>query len=209
MPSIQNDRPQAENYDALSPETVLDAVETLGLRVDARILALNSYENRVYQVGIEDQDPVVVKFYRPLRWSDAAITEEHRYCDTLAEHEIPVIAPLKNENNESLHYYQGYRFAVYPRKGGYAPEVGDLDQLSWLGRLMGRIHAVGANVDVQSRPSLNISTYCQQPASFLLSAQLIPPELASEYQSITTDIAATGQAIFAAIPNGLRLNFSV
>ena len=107
-------------YSRLTPDVVLDAIESAGFRCDGRQLALNSYENRVYQVGIEDGAPVVAKFYRPGRWSDAQILEEHAFVRELAEREIPVVAPLEFESRTLLEF-GGYRFAVYPRRGGRAP----------------------------------------------------------------------------------------
>ena len=115
-------------FDALTPDLVLDAVESLGYLSDARVLALNSYENRVYQVGIEDSAPLIAKFYRPERWTDAAIREEHAFTLELEEHEVPVVAPLRCEG-ETLFEHAGFRFALFPRRGGRAPEPGNLDQL--------------------------------------------------------------------------------
>ncbi|MBL4867155.1 MAG: serine/threonine protein kinase [Pseudomonadales bacterium] len=201
LPTPVEDKHLPHDYDALTPDTVLDAVESVGLVVDARILALNSYENRVYQVGIDEQEPVIVKFYRPNRWTDEAILEEHSYSDMLAEHEIPVIAPSKNEEGKSLHTYNGYRFALFPRKGGYAPEVGDLDQLSWLGRLMGRIHAVGSTAPFTARPTLDVNTYCREPSKYLLEHDFIPGNYVDEYRAITTDIADTAVEIINSVNN--------
>ncbi len=129
-------------YAELSPETVLDALEALDFRCDGRVLALNSYENRVYQIGIEDGEPVVAKFYRPGRWSDAAIREEHAFAVELAAQEIPVVAPL-SPHGETLHFHRGFRYAVFPRRGGRWPELGTADEREWVGRFLGRIHAVG------------------------------------------------------------------
>src|SRR6195952_605647 len=125
-------------YSDLSPEVVLDALEAAGNRCDGRVVALNSYENRVYQIGIEDGDPVVAKFYRPGRWSDAAIREEHAFSAELAAQEIPVVAPLVREG-ESLHTHRGFRYAVFPRRGGRWPELGVRDDREWVGRFLGRI----------------------------------------------------------------------
>ena len=114
----------------------------MGFRCDGRILELNSYENRVYQIGIEDAAPVVAKFYRPGRWSDAAIREEHAFAAELAAQEIPVVAPL-DRDGATLHFHQGFRYAVFPRRGGRWPELGTADERAWVGRFLGRIHAVG------------------------------------------------------------------
>ena len=122
-------------FAALTPDLVLDAVESIGYLSDARVLALNSYENRVYQVGIEDETPLIAKFYRPDRWTDEAIREEHSFTFELAECEVPVVAPLVRDG-ETLFSYQGFRFALFPRRGGRAPEPGNLDQLYRLGQLL-------------------------------------------------------------------------
>ena len=123
-------------YSKLSPETVLDAIEALAFRCDGRVLALNSYENRVYQIGIEDGEPVVAKFYRPARWSDAAIREEHAFAGELAAQEIPVVAPLLHAG-ESMHVHEGFRYAVFARRGGRWPELGNSDEREWVGRFLG------------------------------------------------------------------------
>src|SRR5208282_4216569 len=116
----------AAPYSELSPEAVLDALEACGFRCDGRVLALNSYENRVYQIGIEEGDPLIAKFYRPGRWIDAAIREEHAFAGELAAQEIPVVAPLL-QAGESLHAHHGFRYAVFPRRGGRWPELGTKD----------------------------------------------------------------------------------
>lgn len=131
------------SFSSLTPDRVLDAPESLGLLSDGRLLALNSYENRVPQVDIEDDAPLVAKFYRPARWSDAAILEEHDFVQELAEREIPVV-PALNIGGNTLHRFEGFRFAVFPKRGGRAPELEDRDTLEWMGRFLGRIHAIGA-----------------------------------------------------------------
>ncbi len=129
-------------YYSLDPDTVLQAVESTGLLSDGRLLALNSYENRVYQVGIDEETPVVAKFYRPGRWSDEQIQEEHDFSLELADAEIPLIAP-QVINGETLHCHKGFRFALFRRQGGHAPELDNRDTLLWLGRFIGRIHLIG------------------------------------------------------------------
>src|SRR5258708_1626718 len=129
-------------YSRLTPDVVLNSLEGLGLRCDGRLLALNSYENRVYQVGLEEGGAVVAKFYRPQRWTDAQILEEHAFAAELAAGEIPVVAALAFEDR-TLHHAEGFRVAVFPRRGGRAPELDDAQTLEWLGRFIGRIHAVG------------------------------------------------------------------
>ena len=142
-------------YSDLSPEAVLDALDAVGYVSDGRVLALNSYENRVYQIGIEEGDPVVAKFYRPGRWSDAAILEEHEFARELAAQEIPVVAPLERDGT-SLHRHKSFRYAVFPRRGGRWPELGSVDDREWVGRFLGRIHAVGRAGRFAVRPRLSI-----------------------------------------------------
>src|SRR5437016_1301508 len=129
-------------YENLDPNLILSAVESAGYLCSGSLLALNSYENRVYQVGIEEATPLIAKFYRPNRWSNEAILEEHQFSLELVEHEIPVIAPLANAKGETLHEYQNFHFALFPRRGGHALEQDNLDQLEWMGRFIGRLHAV-------------------------------------------------------------------
>ena len=145
-------------FSALTPDTGLDALAGIGLYGDGRLLALNSYENRVYQVGIEQGAPVVAKFYRPARWTDAQILEEHAFAIELAEAEIPVVAPSML-NGRTLHQHEGFRFAVFPRRGGRAPELDDSATLEWLGRFIGRIHAQGRARPYQSSPRLDIASF--------------------------------------------------
>jgi len=170
-------------YAALTPDCVLNALETLGLPCDGRLLALNSYENRVYQIGQDDGPPLVAKFYRPERWRDAAILEEHAFAAELAGHEIPVVAPLTFEE-KTLHTYEGFRFAVFPRRGGRAPELDNSDTLEWLGRFMGRIHAVGAIRPFSARPTLDIDSFGTEPRDYLLTHGFIPAELTAAWSSV-------------------------
>jgi Ser/Thr protein kinase RdoA (MazF antagonist) len=163
-------------YSRLTPDVVLNALEAAGLRCDGRLLALNSYENRVYQVGIEDESPVVAKFYRPERWSDAQILEEHAFAHELAAAEIPVVEPLAFEGRTLLEA-EGFRLAIFPRRGGRAPELEDRDTLEWLGRFIGRIHAVGATSDFVHRPTLDIESFGVESRDYLWSSGLIPPDL--------------------------------
>ncbi|MET3133863.1 Ser/Thr protein kinase RdoA (MazF antagonist) [Oxalobacteraceae bacterium GrIS 1.11] len=170
-------------FSALSPDCVLDALDSVGLRGDGRLLALNSYENRVYQVGIEDGLPLVAKFYRPARWSDAAILEEHAFVAELVEREIPVVPALALEG-ATLHQFQGFRFAVFAKHGGRAPELEDRATLEWIGRFIGRIHAVGALTPFTQRPGLNLETFGSEPRDFLLANGFIPLALLAAYSSV-------------------------
>ena len=177
-------------YARLTPECLLDAIESLGLRCDGRLLALNSYENRVYQVWMDDGTVLVAKFYRPQRWTDAQILEEHAFTTDLAAREIPVVAPLQI-GSSTLNAHDGYRFALYPRRGGRAPELDDPAVLEWIGRFIGRIHAVGAAQPFATRPALDIASFGQEPRDFLLSHDFVPPDLRAAWQ------AAVDQALDA------------
>ncbi|MGZ5072760.1 MAG: serine/threonine protein kinase, partial [Usitatibacter sp.] len=163
-------------YSRLIPDTVLNSLESVGLLCDGRLLALNSYENRVYQVGLDDGSLVVAKFYRPARWSDAQILEEHGFARELAEAEIPVVAPSELAGT-TLHHAEGFAFAVFPRRGGRSPELDDPETLEWLGRFIGRIHAVGATKPYAHRPALDIASFGEEPRAFLLASGLIPVDL--------------------------------
>ncbi|RTL56904.1 MAG: serine/threonine protein kinase, partial [Rhodocyclaceae bacterium] len=191
-PVSPTSHPSPHPYSTLGPDTVLDALESLGLRPDGRQLALNSYENRVYQVGMEDGPPLIVKFYRPQRWSDEAILEEHAFVAELAEQEIPAV-PALTLAGRTLHHFQGFAFALFPRQGGRAPELGDPDTLEWLGRFMGRIHAVGAIQPYRHRPALTPHTFGTESRDWLLANNFIPPELLASWQS-TADMALQGVA---------------
>ncbi len=171
-------------YRDLGPEDILRAVEEAGFSCDGRILALNSYENRVYQLGIEDSAPLVVKFYRPGRWSDAAIREEHAFTWELQEREIPAVAPLRGAQGETLFHHGRYRFALFPCRGGRPPELDDPEQLEILGRFIGRLHGVGAVRPFQHRPTLDVEHFAVESYQYLLEQGFMPPELAAEYRSL-------------------------
>ncbi|MGC1522661.1 MAG: serine/threonine protein kinase [Steroidobacteraceae bacterium] len=174
-------------YSELSPETVLDAIEAAGFSCDGRVLALNSYENRVYQIGIEDAAPVVAKFYRPARWSDAAIREEHAFAWELAAQEIPVVAPLVRDG-ATLHVHRGFRYAVFPRRGGRWPELGTADDREWVGRFLGRIHAVGRAARFQERSRFSLEVLGRQSRDFVLEGDWMPDYLATKYADVTLDL---------------------
>ncbi len=182
-------------YAGLSPDTILDALDSIGLCGDGRQLALNSYENRVYQIWLEDSGSVVAKFYRPERWSDAAILEEHAFTLELAEREIPVVAPLL-VNGTSLHRHGGFRFAVYPRQGGRVPELSDPDTLEWMGRFIGRIHAVGSLQRFAHRPTLDIASFGEEPRDFLLHGDWLPADLTEAYRSVAEQALASVRHAF-------------
>lgn len=176
--------PTPASFADLSPDLVLDALDSVGVRGDGRLLALNSYENRVYQVGLEEGLPVVAKFYRPARWSDDAIREEHAFVNALVERELPVVPALTLANGASLHVFNGFRFAVFAKRGGRAPELDDPATLEWMGRFLGRIHAIGALERFQHRPTLDTTTFGHEPRDYLLAHDFIPPELLAAYQSV-------------------------
>ena len=197
----------AHPYSRLTPDVVLNALESRGLRCDGRMLALASYENRVYQVGIEDAAPVVAKFYRPERWSDAQILEEHAFAAELAANEVPVVAPLELQG-ATLHHAEGFRVAVFPRKGGRAPELEDPNVLEWLGRFLGRIHMVGSARAFAHRPTLGIDEFGHEPREFLLGSGFIPAELREPWRQ-AVDLALEGvRAAFQRVPGAavLRLH---
>ena len=172
------------SFHALTPDCVLDALDTVGICGDGRLLALNSYENRVYQVGVEGGRPVVMKFYRPERWSDAAILEEHEFLFELADSEIPVVPPMRFEAGRSLHEFGGFRFAVFPMQGGRAPELDDPATREWMGRFIGRIHAVGARKPFAHRPTLDLHSFGEEPLAYLLGTDFLPPDLLAAYRSV-------------------------
>ena len=174
-------------YSELSPETVLDAIEAVGYRCDGRVLALNSYENRVYQIGIEEGEPVVAKFYRPGRWTDAAIREEHAFAAELAAQEIPVVAPLLRDGL-SLHVHQRFRYAVFPRRGGRWPELGTRDEREWVGRFLGRIHAVGRAARFVERTRLSVEELGRKARDVVLDGDWMPDYLAAKYADLTDEI---------------------
>jgi len=167
-------------FASLTPDSILDGLESVGLKPDGRLLALNSYENRVYQVYVDDGTPLVVKFYRAGRWSDAAIREEHGFSSELAQRELPVIAPLSIAG-QTLHCHGDLRFAVFARQGGRAPEFDSGQTLEWMGRFIGRMHAVGALKAFVERPAISIETFGEEPRDFLEGGDFLPADLADVY----------------------------
>jgi len=183
-------------YQDLSPDLILDAVEKTGVHCNGHLHALNSYENRVYQIGLDDGSYVVAKFYRPGRWSDAAIHEEHAYALELAEREIPVVAPLRDEHGETLHHHGGFRYTLYPRRGGRWPELDDPDNLVWLGRFIARIHAVGAIEPFHHRPTLTIEDYGDASYRYVLEQGFVPRELQLPYRTLAEDVLKQVRACY-------------
>lgn len=174
----------ARPFQDLTPDRIMDAVESTGLVCDGRLAALNSFENRVYQVGIADAAPLVAKFYRPRRWSDAAIAEEHAYCAELAAAEVPVVAPLATGRGRTLETAHGFRFALYPRRPGRAPELDDDETIGWLGRFIARIHVVGARRAFVRRPRIGVESYGDASLALLLKHALLPEPLRDAYASV-------------------------
>ena len=183
-------------YASLSPDRVLASLAAVGLEPDGRLLALNSFENRVYQVGIEDAAPVVAKFYRPARWSDAAIAEEHAFALELADAELPVVAPLVIDG-ATLHHVEGFRVAVYPRRGGRAPTLESADHLAWMGRLIARIHAVGARARFASRGAIDLDAFLYGASAAVLASPLLPDGLDRRYRAAVEALAAPLASAFS------------
>lgn len=188
----------ATPYASLTPDLVLDAVSACGLWPDGRLLALNSYENRVWQVGIEDASPVIAKFYRPDRWSDAAIHEEHAFAQELATDEVPMVAPLTFDGRSLLHH-GGFRYALAPRHGGRAPALESREQLEWLGRLLARLHAVGARRPFAHRRTLDRAAMIVQPMQAVLCSSLLPAHLQSGYRHAAQRLDEAVAARFGAL----------
>ena len=185
-------------YDRLNPDMIIDAVESVGYLSDARLLALNSYENRVYQVGIEDSLPLIAKFYRPGRWSEAQILEEHSFSLELQEAEISIVAPIVNDQGTTLHTYEGFQFALFVRRGGYPPELDNLDNLLVLGRTLGRIHAVGRAGQFKERTSISMKAMLTDSMEYLLDG-FIPRELIPAYESLTKDLEQRVAVIYSEV----------
>lgn len=171
---------QAFNFDALTPDFMWYALESIGVRAESGFLPLNSYENRVYQFTDEERQRYVVKFYRPERWSSEQIQEEHDFTLELIESDIPVAPPIKIQG-QTLHQYQGYLFALFASVGGRQFEVDNLEQLEGVGRFLGRIHKVGARMPFQHRPTISLEEYLHQPRKILEQSQFIPFHLENAF----------------------------
>jgi len=193
-------------YSALTPDVILDAVETFGVRCTGALQALNSYENRVYRVEREDAPPVAAKFYRPGRWSDAAIREEHAFARELAGQDIPVVAPLACDG-ETLASHGGFRFALFPWQPGRVSELNSREEREVLGRYLGRLHRVGRSQRFAHRPVLTVENFGRESAGYLLGHDFLPDYLLASYQSLTDQLLDQIEARFAAIaPQTLRLH---
>ena len=194
-------------FNDLSPDKVIDAIESIGFISDLRVFPLNSYENRVYQFGVEDAEPIIAKFYRPHRWSEAQILEEHAFSLALEELEVPVVPPLKNSDGKTLFHFEDHRFSLYPRRGGHAPDLGDLETLYRLGQQLGRIHALGKVQAFEHRPDLNLQSFATNSRKFLLSNDFIPPSLREAYDTLSQHLIDKMTPIFSDVPaNRIRLH---
>jgi Ser/Thr protein kinase RdoA (MazF antagonist) len=182
-------------YYRLGPDAILQAIDSTGLLSDGRLLALNSYENRVYQVGIEEADPVIAKFYRPGRWSDQQIREEHDFSIELADAEIPLIAPDRIDG-QSLFHHDDFRFALFKRQGGHAPELEDRDTRLWLGRFIGRIHAVGKSKPFEYRPALTPERFGDDSVATIRNGNWLPPHMETAFESLVDDLMINIRAAY-------------
>lgn len=193
-------------YEQLTPDCILDALEEVGFEPTGSLLALNSYENRVYQVNLEDGSFVIAKFYRPNRWSDAAILEEHHFSNELVEQDIPVVAPLCI-NNKTLFEFNGFRFAVFPRQGGRTPELEQAETRKQLGRVLGRMHAVGAAKPFTDRPKITVQNFGFDSLSFLLENDFISQEVRANYQYAAEEaLDLISNRYEAILPRNIRLH---
>lgn len=198
--------PKHHAYAALTPDVVLDALSELGLAVDGRLTALSSYENRVYQVMLDDNSSVVAKFYRPERWRDAQIMEEHSFASALMAEEVPLVGPL-SLNGKTLHHAHGFAFSVSPRRGGRIPELDDGEVLEWIGRFIARIHNVGAKQAFSSRPTLNVSTFAIESRNWLVDNHIIPLDQQTEWLAVCSQAIDIATQKFANNPaHNIRLH---
>jgi Ser/Thr protein kinase RdoA (MazF antagonist) len=184
-------------FESLTPDAVLDALDSVGLRGDGRLTALSSYENRVYQVQLEDGSAVVTKFYRPERWSDLQIQEEHDFAAELMAAEVPVIGPMVLQG-ATLHHFANFAFSVSPRRGGRPPELDDAEVLEWIGRFLARIHTVGAKKPFTSRPRLDVQSFGVESMQWLLEHDKVPLDVQSTWTKVCTtaiDLIATHAAL--------------
>lgn len=175
-------------FDKLVPDFILDAIEYTGLISDARLLTLNSFENRVYQVGIEDAEPIIAKFYRPDRWSEQQILEEHEFSQELLDAEIDIVAPMTLfDSNKTLYEYEGFYIALFPRRGGHPPEIDNGNNLAVIGRLLGRMHAIGRSQKFQHRPTLDLQSFGIDSYEYILE-NWMPSDLRASYKALGDDL---------------------
>jgi Ser/Thr protein kinase RdoA (MazF antagonist) len=182
-------------FDVLTPPVVAEAAESIGLRPSGRLFALNSYENRVYQLGDEDGALWVLKFYRPARWSDEQIGEEHALTFELAAAELPVAAPLERDGR-SLFVHQRLRFAAFPYLAGRAPELDDRATLELLGRTLARMHAVGARARFRHRPRLTLERLGEQARGQVMDSGFVPEALHEQYARVSEQVIGRVRQVF-------------
>lgn len=192
--------PLADLFNQLSPDDVLDAVEVGGRRCSGRFLVLNSYENRVYQLELEDGSWVVGKFYRPGRWSREAIEAEHRFLAELEEVEIPAVCPLDLGDGQTISEVKGIFYSLFPRVGGRTPQELDDEQVQILGRLIARIHNVGAAGQAPARPRLTPTTYGRDNLALLLERDAIPEEARAIYAASVEALLDRIEPLFEGVP---------
>jgi Ser/Thr protein kinase RdoA (MazF antagonist) len=193
-------------YEALTPDVVIAAVESAGFRADGRMLALNSYENRVYQIGLDEGTPIVVKFYRPERWSTPAILEEHAFGLELAAAEIPVVPPLARDGR-TLFEHAGFRYALFERRGGRWPELSGAGDREWIGRFLGRIHAIGRRGRFQHRAQLTAQRLGVEPRTWLVGSRWLPEHVRAAYESVSKELVDRIQQQLEDVPlDGLRIH---
>lgn len=197
--------PAPTPFAQLDPDRVIRAVEATGRISDARVLALNSYENRVYQVGLEDTAPIIVKFYRPHRWTDAQILEEHAFLRDLDDLEIPAVPALCDADGHTLFHDGELRYAMFERRGGRAPDVEDPETLHTLGRYLGRIHNVGALHPFTERPTLSVMDFGHASREFILNSEFLPPDLISAYTTLSADLLERIENRFAPLSSFRQL----
>ena len=196
-PASNEDAVGGHPFATLQPALLLEMLESAGVRADGRLLALNSYENRVYQLGVEDDTPLILKVYRPGRWPDAGILEEHAFAGELSALDIPVVPPLPGSVG-TLHHANGFRFALYARRGGHAPELDNADTREWLGRLLGRLHAVGEAAAFRHRPTIDADIMGRRNRDWLLESGWIPAAMESGYRMVTDELLSALEEAFHA-----------
>ncbi len=192
--------PLAKRFNRLTPDQVLHAVEELGKRCTGRFIILNSYENRVYQLEMEDDSWVVGKFYRPGRWSQDTIRAEHDFVQELADDEVPAVCPLTLASGETIGEVDGILFALFPRVGGRNPEEFDDEQLAIVGRLVARMHNIGARKDAPHRMRLDAVTYGWNNLSYLMENDLVPEEARPNYEATARLLIQRIEPLFGEVP---------
>ena len=199
-------QPNAHAFETLTPDVVLDALASVGLMGDGRLIALSSYENRVYQIHLENSvgkadaagDVVVAKFYRPDRWLEAQIIEEHQFAAELMAAEVPVVGALELHSH-TLHHFKGFSFSVSPSRGGRRPELESVEVLAWIGRFLARMHTVGSAKPFEHRPALNLQTFGYASREVLLAGKYLPLDMESRWLSAFEEAMQTASAVFESV----------